>query len=241
MSDTALVPVDYTQLPSTQIGSDDGFTDLAKGGDFLARLQLCSKDKYVLGGQIPPGSWGIPESADKITNLGKSVDVVPFARRPKAVDLSDKAAIINSYDMESAEFKRIRIKAGTKDSGCMFGPSFLVFERSSGRFLEWFCGSKTNRIAAKSMYPYLTLSEEDIAARRLENVEAHGPLPFTMNIELLTKGDFKWHAPVVVPCSTPFDEISVKQIIFEMERFLNPPVSDVEKVPENEAGSARAR
>jgi hypothetical protein len=31
MSDTALVPINLDQLPSTQIGTDDQFAELAKG------------------------------------------------------------------------------------------------------------------------------------------------------------------------------------------------------------------
>jgi hypothetical protein len=242
MSDEqALVPVDYTQLPATQMGSDDGFDELAKGGDFLARLQLCSKDKYVIGGMIGPGHWGVPESAEEIVDLGKSIDVVPFARRPKAVDLNDKDAIITNYDMESDEFKRIAAKSMQPNSKCMYGPSFLVYERSSGRFLEWFCGSKSTRSEAKKIYPYLALTAEDIEKRGLNGVEPHGPLPFTMNVKLVEKRDWKWHAPVVTPCSTPFDAIPTSKIVREMERFLNPPVAAVEKVDESEAGTSRAR
>jgi len=242
MSDAqALVPVDFTQLPSTQIGSDDAFDELAKGGDFLARLQLCSKDKYVIGGMIGPGHWGIPESAESIVDLGKSIDVVPFARRPKAVDLNDKDAIITVYDMESDEFKRIAAKSMQQNSKCMYGPSFLVYERSSCRYLEWFCGSKSTRSEAKKVYPYLALTAEDIEKRGINGVEPHGALPFTLNNKLVEKRDFKWHAPVVVPCSTPFDAIPMKKIVFEMERFLNPPVQEVEKVNESGANSGRAR
>lgn len=237
----ALVPVDFTKLPSTQIGTDDTFAELAKGGDFLARLQLCSKDKYVLGGKISPGSWGIPESAEEIVDLGKSVDVVPFARRPKAVDLNDKDAIITVYDMKSDEFKRIAAKSLQQNSKCMYGPSFLIFERSSGRFLEWFCGSKSTRNVAGKMYPYLALTAEDIEKRNLSGVEPHDALPFTMNTKLVEKRDFKWHVPVVVPCSVPFNDIPLAKIIREMERFLNPPAQAVEKVDESEANSARAR
>ena len=59
--------------------------------------------------------------------------------------MSDKEAIIVCHDHESDEFKRIAAKSLEKESHCMYGPSFLVFERSSGRFLEFFCGSKSTR------------------------------------------------------------------------------------------------
>lgn len=239
-NDNALTTVDYSKLPSTQLGSDAGFDELAKGGDFLARLQLCSKDKYVQKELISPGTWGIPEGDDEITVLSKSVDVVPFARRAKAIDMSDREAIVTNYDMTSDEFKRIEATSLEQDSGCMYGVSFLVYERTSGRFLEYFCGTKSTRSEAKKIYPYLPLMPADIEARKL-SAEPHGPIPFTMNIKLVERKKWRWHAPVVVKCSTPFERIPEEAaIIREMTRFLNP-AAGVEKVSKEEAGERRAR
>ena len=112
MSDnTALIPLDLNQLPSTQIGTDDQFAELAKGGDFLARLQLYTKSKVNQKGLIPSGHYGIPESDEEIIDLGPSVDLLPLARRPKAIDMTDMEALVISYDMESPEFKRIETKS----------------------------------------------------------------------------------------------------------------------------------
>lgn len=237
-----LVPVDLTQLPATQRGSDENFEEMAEGTDFLARLQLFSKGKAIDKGQIPPGHWGIPEGDDVITDLGETVDCLVLARRAKALDMSDKEAIITNFDMKSDEFVRIQDAAGQKDSGCMYGPSFLVIERSTGRFLEWFCGSKSNRAEAKKIYPFLPLTAEDIVARKLpDETDPHGPLPFTMNIKLIERR-FSWHVPVVVRCSTPFTSApAMERVIKEIQRFIDPPEPSVEKVPEDQAGSKRAR
>jgi hypothetical protein len=239
-----LVTSDYSaNLPAVSMGSDDGFDDLAKGSDFLGRLQLFSKGNAVGSGLIAPGNWGVPRGDDQITCIGKSVDCIPFARRPKAIDLSDVEAIITNYDMESKEFQRIADESLKKDSGCMYGPSFLVYERSTGNFLEWFCGTKSTRTEAKKIYPFLTLTAEDIDRRNLQGVEPHGPLPFTMTIKFIKKKRFSWHAPVVVPCSTPFSNgPALKKVIFEMERFLNPSDAGVEKdTDDDEDEGSRAR
>jgi hypothetical protein len=239
--DKSLVAVDYSQLPATSIGNDEGFDKLAKGVDFLARLQLFSKGKAINQGLITPGNWGIPEG-DAITDLGKTVDLMPFARRPKAIDLSDKDAIVTNYDMESEEFKRIAAASGQQDSGCMYGPSFLVLERTTGRLLEYFCGTKSTRSEAKKIYPFLRVTEADIAARpALEGTEPHDALPFTVNIKLID-GKWSYHVPVVIRCSTPFTRIPpMEKIIFEMTRFINPSDAGIEKVDEKETGRTRAR
>lgn len=243
MSDKNLVPVDFEQLPATTRGSDDDFDAMSKSNDFLSRLQLFSKGIAINKGLITPGSWGIPEGDDKLTDLGKTVDVIIFARRPKALDLHDTEAILTSYDMKSKEFERIQAASGTQNSGCMYGPSFLVLERSSGRFLEWFCGTKTTRSEAKKMYPFMRVTEADIAARpALEGTQPHDALPMTMNVKLCEKGTFSWHAPVVERCSTPFKNVpKIEKIIFEMERFLNPTDAGTESVDKEEAGRTRAR
>ncbi len=229
MSKTNLVPVDFSQLPAVSIGSDEGFDKLAKGADFLGRLQLFSKNAAVSKGLIAPGNWGVPEGDDQVTCIGKSVDCIPYARRPKAIDLSDTEAIITNYDMESDEFNRIADASLGKDSGCMYGPSFLIWERSTNRFLEYFCGTKSTRVESKKIFPFLRLSVEDIKRRGLQDVEPHDPMPFTMNIKFMEK-KFSYHVPAVVPCSTPFTKgPSMKQLIFEMDRFLNPSDAGVEK------------
>lgn len=236
-----LVPVDYTQLPAVSMGSDDGFADLAKGADFLGRLQLFSKGSAINRGKVTPGTWGIPDG-EEVVVLGKTVDCIPYARRPKAIDLSDTEAIVTNYEMESDEFKRIAAESMQQDSGCMYGPSFLIYERSTGRFLEWFCGTKSTRSEAKKIYPFLILRDEDIVERGLEGVEAHGPLPFTMENRLVEKKRYSWHVPVVIRCSTPFTrEPTVEKIVFEMKRFLNPTDAGVEKVDEKDSGRERAR
>ena len=117
--------------------------------------------------------------------LGDTIDIIPLARRPKAIDMTDDEAIIVNYDPEAAEFKRIAAKSLEKESHCMYGPSFLVFERSRGLFLEFFCGSKSSRSEAKKVYPYLPLSQADIDAKAAKGEEVgdlqpHGPLPLTL-------------------------------------------------------------
>jgi len=240
-----LVKVDYSLLPSTQVGTDAAFDDLAKGGDFLARLQLYTKGKAIDKGLIKPGHYGIPVSEDEITDLGESIDLLVMGRRPKAIDMTDKEAIIVVHDNDSPEFQRIAAQSAEKESHCMYGPSFLVFERSTGKFYEYFCGSKSTRTEAKKIYPFMPITQADIESRKLVGVEPHGPLPMTLKSRYVEKGSFSWHVPVVQKCSTPFkNEPSLEVLLKELNRFFTFKDSEQpEKVqePENNGKKKRAR
>ena len=140
---TNLVPVDLSQLPFTQVGSDEQFLELAKSSEFIGRLQLFTKGKAINKGLVRPGCYGIPESDEEVKDLGNEITILPLARRPKAIDMTDTDAVLVNYDPDSEEFKRIAATSLEKESHCMYGPSFLVIEDSTGRFLEFFCGSKS--------------------------------------------------------------------------------------------------
>ena len=108
MSDnTALVRVNLNQLPSTQLGTDEQFADLAKASNFIRRLQLFTKSAVNSKGVIAPGHYGVKVSEEEVIDLGTSVDILPLARRPKAVDMRDMQAIVVSYDPTSTTFKAL--------------------------------------------------------------------------------------------------------------------------------------
>ena len=160
-------------------------------------------------GLIPQGHYGIPESDEEIIDLGTAVDLLPLARRPKAIDMTDMEALVISYDMESEEFKRIAAKSTESDSHCQYGPSFLVYERSTGRFLEFFCGNKSSRIEAKKLFPFLPLTQADIDAKAaagnaVGDLKPHGPVPVTLKVKVAENRKGTWHVPVVVMCASPF-------------------------------------
>jgi hypothetical protein len=245
MSDTALVPVNLDQLPSTQIGTDDQFAELAKGGDYLGRLKLYTKSKDAIKGLIQDGHYGIPESEKEITDLGESVDILPLARRPKAIDMTDMEALVISYEPESEEFKRIQAQSLQTDSHCQYGPSFLVYERSTGRFLEFFCGNKSSRRESGKVFPFLPLTQADIDAKAgagnpVGDLKPHGPIPVTLKVEVAENRKGIWHVPVVTKCSTPFTRLPSDDVIRrEIVKFLAVKDNGVEKVQDTRPARAR--
>jgi hypothetical protein len=239
MGKNELSVLDPAQLPSTQNASDNVFDELAKSQDYLGRLQLFTKGKAVDKRLIRGGEYGVPKSAEDITVLGEEIHVLVLARRAKAIDMSDSEAIFVSHDNESDEFKRIAAQSQEKESHCMYGPSFLVYEESTGQFLEFFCGSKSARNVAKEIYPFLPLTAADIEARGLKDEKPHGPLPMTLRSKLVEKGTYTWHVPVVVKRSTPITPPSLEKAIAEINKFINPPADGVERVPEAETKATK--
>ncbi len=246
---TALVNVDLTQLPSTQLGTDEEFEKMSRNTKFLGRLQLFTKGTAINEGLIPPGQYGIPESDKKIVNLGKQIDVLPLARRLKALDMSDKeTGVIENFDPNSDQFKDIAARSMEQDSGCMCGTSFLVFERGSGRFLEFFCGTKSTQSTAGDIAAYMALSQADIDRKKANGadtskMEPHGPLPCTFKVRLAkNKRGHSWHVPEVLDCSTPFQNLPPIEVIKEeMTKFLSRKNNGPEVVTEPEGKKARAR
>lgn len=226
-----LVPF-KVNLPAVTNDQLETLAEVAKGSDFLPRIQLITKGKYVDTGKIQPGHWGVPlAGGEEIEDLGDKIDIVPFCYRPKALDVSDREAIVSVYDVKDPEFQRI--KNAPKNTGCMWGPSFLVMERSTGKLYEIFFGNKSGRSEAGKVKPFLP-------------TEANKGQPSAASIGIRYKKtpDYGWHVPVITKCSEPFDPANVKfteeQLIQEREKFLNPQ-QGVEKVDEEEAEKMKKR
>jgi hypothetical protein len=223
---TNLVPMSVEQLPATQLGSDEQFTDLARSADYLLRLQLFTKGKAVNRKLVGPGNYGIPLSDEEVTDLGDEIHIIPYSRRPKAIDMTDSEAIIVSYDPATPEFQRIADQSLEKESHCMYGPSFLVYELKQNAFFEFFCGNKSSRQESKKLFPYLPLSQADIDAKAAKGEDVstlvpHGPMPLTLKSRLVEKGTYSWHVPVVGKCSTTFPKVpTTERVVKEINAFL---------------------
>jgi hypothetical protein len=236
-----LIPASVLANVPAQMGDDSDFQDLSQGGGYLRRLQLVSKGKYVDSGQVKPGNYAIIIDGDNAQDLGNSVDVLVVSRRPKALDMSDKSQIVVSYDKKSELFQEIAAKSEEKDSGCQYGASFLVIERSTGALYELFCGSVSARREVDTISGYMAVTAEQIKARDLKGVEPHGPLPATLTSKYI-QSRYNYFVPEVHDCSTPFTAQQVPEeavIVKEMDKFVHPPKDDT-KVVKND-GNRRAR
>lgn len=221
-----LIPADVFGEVSTQVASDDDFSDLSSS-KFLRRLELKSKGALIDTGKVGPGHYCVVKSAEDADDLGDSIDVLPLARRPKAIDMNDTEQIVVTYDRQSDLFKDIEKRSSQANSRCQYGASFLVVERTTGQIFELFLGSSSNRREVGTVSDFLPLSEADIKRRSLSDKEPHGPLPLTLKskrVENKKKG-WSWFVIVPKPCSNPFTKSQIPAIDVlksEIEKFLNP-------------------
>lgn len=224
----ALTPLNLN-LPAL---SNDDFTQLAevaKGSQYLSRIQLITKGKYVDTGKIAPGHWGVPQTGgEEIEDLGDKIDVIPFTFRPKAMDVSDREAIVTVYNTSDPEF--IRISTAGKDSGCLWGPTFLVYERNTRKFYEMFFSNASGRSEAAKIRPFLPSPENNGC-----------PSAMTLSIRYKKTEKYGWHVPVVSKCTMPFDDLPDTEVILAEVQKFREMEGGVEKVQEPEQQTKRAR
>jgi hypothetical protein len=107
-------------------------TSLAKNAnvtEYLQRVQLVTKGKYVDKGKIAPGHYGVPGAEDEIQDLGESIDVLAFAVRDKALDTTEDPPLA-VYDAEDAVYQDIEERAGQKK----FSPFLPISEAQAEQF-----------------------------------------------------------------------------------------------------------
>lgn len=205
-------------LPNTQKHDLSVFSEITKSGDYLPRLQLmtAASDKCK-SGEFPINHYALIRD-QAFQDLGTSVDTLIVAWRPKALEIGEE--VISVYDHKSPEFARIATKSAEPNSGCMFGPEFLVYVPAIKDFATLFCGGKSTR-------------------REAQNINALLTKPATLKSRLVETKKYKWQTMAVTSCSTPFDLPDIEKLKQVVEKFNNPPQSTVEVAADE--GEERAR
>lgn len=218
-------------IAPAKYADDKAFNAVASGGKWLPRLQLFGGNSDAAKeGKIQMGSYGLVTSKDQLTPLGTEVDVLVLSWRPKAMSVGGED-IITEYNPQSANFKALVAKADEPDSGCMYGPEFLLWIPTVRKYATFMMGSKSSRREAPNL-------------RAILDGQKDGKIPAaTLKVTLIAGKKYKWHNPVVTVCSTPFDlPEDNDEMISVANDFNNPPESDTEMVtPEEKASAGRAR
>ncbi len=210
MSDeTNEVTIPGIELP--QKYDSDVFDDIAKAGDYLPRVQVMGGNSgLVQRGEIAVGLYALVHNKDKFDNLTQEFDCFVLSWRPKCMDTNGDQPL-SLFNHESEQFIKIKEKAGEQNSGCMYGPEYLVYLKGANCFATFFFSSKSSRREAPNMQQRLGKAA-------------------TCKIKLIETKKFSWHSPVIVPCTTPFDAPDPEAMKEQLEKFNNPPESEVETV-----------
>ena len=261
-SENALTTLDFGQIQTRK-------TNLTKygsaGGKFLRRIQLCGGyDKYSKTGKIAVGHFGVPVSAEEITDLGPSVDLLLLAVRDKVLDMNVNPPLA-VYDPANEEYQRVFwetydydafIEAGGEvdennlpasavpltvipRTGTVQGPSFLVIERSTGQFYELFMSNVSGREEAKRMEVFLPI---DAATAAENGVEQRGPIPCRLEGKYIEGKKHQWWAPESFKCSEEFTDLPDMAVIAaEIQKFMEATIEGGEDQGEEIAEGERKR
>lgn len=191
-------------------GDDDASFELATkggGGGYLRRLKLYQANAAaVVEGKAQAG-WGAPDDSGTIKNFGESANVIPLARRLKAVDYRDKENVREGYGENDPLYKEA-IESSPKD--VEWGVSVLVWEHETEGFYEVFYSSPSARKAAKEIFPFIP--GQKIAAR-----------PATLGKKIVPGKKGMFAVPTAGPCEIPFEvKADLETVKAEVAKFVNP-------------------
>lgn len=208
-----LIPTEIVDQPS-KYGTDESFNAVAKQNAFFSRVQLYgSNSKLVKQNKIQAGHYGLVQDKDNVFDLTTEFNCFVLGWRPKALRI-DGENTKAYYNPKTDVFKAIEADSGTPDSGCMYGPEFMIYIPDRNEFSTFFFGNPTFRRAAPKL-------------RALMKKAA------TIGSNLIEKGKYMWHGPIITECTAPLNmpedrEAFVAQLTKNMESFNNPPESEVE-------------
>lgn len=217
------MPEENAMIPAELVGSlakqnDDLFKEVTKSADFIPRLQLMTANsKQCKAGEFPVNHYAFIRDQN-LQDLGETVDVLAITWRAKALEIGEQ--VISIFDMQNDEFKRIQEKSAEQDSGCMYGPEFLVYIPQIKEFATFFCGSKSAR-------------------RESGSVKALMTKPATLKSKKIEGKRYTWFTSTAVPCSTPFEPPIIDDLKKVVDKFNNPPETQVEAAPEEDTDRER--
>lgn len=206
-------------LGTSKYADEKAFNEVASGASFLPRLMLMGGNSMaVKEGKINQGRYALVHSKERFDDLSPECPVLVLGWRPKALQIGAEE-VISIYNNASEEFKRIATRAdsGEQDTGCLYGPEFLVWVPQVKAFSSYFMSSKTAR-------------------REAPQLKAMMGKPALLKCQLIKSGKFAWHGPVVTMYSQPVVNMpTMEEITEQVTRFNNPPEAETEAAPEEGA------
>jgi hypothetical protein len=210
------------QLVKIDIPEENALTKklMGSGGKFLPRVQfMSSNSQKCKEGEFPVNNFALIDNNNHI-DLGKKVDVILLGMRPKALDTQTPLTCYEPNLDEDGEFtgdfQDIVERSKVKDSGCMWGPEFLVYIPANKQFATFFMGTVTMRY------------EDPKLQSNLGNA-------MTLGSKLIETKSYSYMSPVGMECSTVVEVPDADEMAKAMEQFNNPPKPESERADDAEA------
>lgn len=200
--------IDVTALAPSRFNDED-FAQVSSSSEYLPRLQICgSSTDIAKEGKIKIGHIALIKTKDSFIDLGEQVMALVIAYRPKALQLGDE--IVACYNPKSELFAKIKSQSDVQDSGCMFGPEYLIWIPEIKQFATFYLSSKTARNEALNMQTNI---------RRAVSIRS----------KLITGKKYKWHGPSISGSTEVIEDMPSGDLLKEIhDKFVNPPEKEVE-------------
>lgn len=203
-------------LTATTVSAED-FNDVAAGSEFLPRLSLFSfSNGPFKDGKIAAGHYGFNQG-NNIIDCGTEIQLIVCGIRLKALQI-DGDNITAIFNKQNPEFAKIQAMSGVKDSDCLCGPEFLVYIPTHKQFCTFYMASKTMKREAPNVKAFYDQGKN-----------------ITAKAQLITKGKYKWHGPVIVECSMVLSTPDHDKLYIEKAKFFG--AKDTELAPESATGT----
>lgn len=193
-------------LPPSDVARNQEFDKIVASA-WLPRLELKGSNSDAVKEELVPVGYALVTSKTNMKGLGKTINIVPIEFRYKAVRICKDGAILTSYDPKSEKFRAIMAESDIKDSGCMYGPEFLVAIQDVG-IATLHCNSKSHRLVAPQIKDRLRKGA-------------------TLGVDLAENAKGKWNVITVKDFGGQF-EIDIQKVTDELPKFLNPKEDGVE-------------
>jgi len=177
---------------------------------FLPRIQVMGgNNDIVKEGKFPIGHYALV-SGQNLDDLGDQFIGIVLAWRPKAMQFQPE--VVAYYDPDNEGFKSVKNRADNEpQSGCGYGPEFLLWLPDKEKFASFFCSNITARQEAPNILTFMRKA-------------------CLFQIILIKSKKYTWHGPRVNKCDMEVQLPATDILTEAINTFNNPPSTEVEIV-----------
>ena len=201
------------QLPveAGKFATLEALTTLTSAG-FLPRIQVMGGNNDVVKeGKFPIGHFALI-TGKSLDDLTPEFNAVVLSWRPKAMQFQPD--VIAFYNPKQDDFKKVQERADVPQSGCGYGPEYLLYLPDYDKFATFFCSNITARNEAPNIHTFMRKA-------------------CTFCVQIIKSKKFTWHGPRVKKCEQEVKLPEQSVMVEIINKFNNPPATETEIVEED--------